>query len=97
ENIIEQAFVLCRGGMIEVSHLPPELRPKTGTGASRGKAISLESIEKLSIVEALHRRNGNRKRAANDLGINVSTLYRKIKTFGIDAPQVDGRGRRRYC
>ncbi len=27
ENIIEQAFVLCRGGLIEMNHLPPELRP----------------------------------------------------------------------
>ncbi len=30
ENIIEQAFVLCRGGMIELHHLPPELRPVAG-------------------------------------------------------------------
>ena len=57
--------------------------------------MSLEAIEKLFVAETLQRRYGNRKLAAKDLGINVSTLYRKIKTLGIDAPETDGRGRRR--
>jgi PAS domain S-box-containing protein len=94
ENIIEQAFVLCRGGMIELNHLPPELRPSTGRVDQNGHPMSLEAIEKLFINEALHRRNGSRKLAARDLGINVSTLYRKIRTLGIETPEVDGRGRR---
>ncbi|MDD4061928.1 MAG: sigma 54-interacting transcriptional regulator [Kiritimatiellae bacterium] len=95
ENIIEQAFVLCRGGRIELSHLPPELRPTTGRGLPEGQPMSLEAIEKLFLSETLQRRNGNRAQAARDLGINVSTLYRKIKTLGIDTPEEDGRGRRR--
>jgi len=95
ENIIEQAFVLCRGGMIESSHLPPELRPTAGRGVPDGQPMRLEAIEKLFITETLDRRNGNRKMAAKDLGINVSTLYRKIKALGIETPGVDGRGRRR--
>jgi len=95
ENIIEQAFVLCRGGMIELSHLPPELRPTAGREASEGQPMSLKAIEKLFITETLQRRNGNRKLAARDLGISVSTLYRKIGTYGIERPDADGRGRRR--
>jgi len=94
ENIIEQAFVLCRGGMIELNHLPPELRPTAGHGGPEGQPMSLEAIEKLFITETLQRRNGSRKLAAQDLGINISTLYRKIQTLGIDTPQADGRGRR---
>ena len=94
ENIIEQAFVLCRGGIIELSHLPPELRPTAGRGVSRGRPSSLKAIEKLFITETLQRRNGNRKLAAQDLGINVSTLYRKIRTLGIETPDADGRGQR---
>ncbi|MGC9455199.1 MAG: sigma-54 interaction domain-containing protein [Phycisphaerae bacterium] len=97
ENIIEQAFVLCRGGMIELSHLPPELRPTTGHHVAEGRPMSLRDMEKLFITETLHRRNGNRKRVARDLGISVSTLYRKIKAYGIDAPEADGRGRRRLA
>jgi len=94
ENIIEQAFVLCRGGMIELNHLPPELRPTSGRGSQDGQPMTLETIEKLFITETLQRRNGNRKQAAQDLGINVSTLYRKIKTLGIETPDVDGRAQR---
>ena len=94
ENIIEQAFVLCRGGMIEMNHLPPELRPTASPGAPSGQPMSLNAIEKLFITETLQRRHGNRKLAAGDLGINVSTLYRKIQAFGIETPEVDGRGRR---
>ena len=56
--------------------------------------MSLEAIERLFIAETLQRRNGNRKLAARDLGINVSTLYRKIRTLGIETPEADGRGRR---
>ena len=37
ENIIEQAFVLCRGGVIELNHLPPELRPATTAGRDESR------------------------------------------------------------
>ncbi|MBN1355220.1 sigma 54-interacting transcriptional regulator [bacterium] len=94
ENIIEQAFVLCGSGMIELSHLPPEFRPTAGHGIRYDQPMSLKEIEKLIISETLENRGGNRKLAAEDLGINVSTLYRKIRTLGIEVPDRDGRGRR---
>jgi PAS domain S-box-containing protein len=94
ENLIEQAFVLCRGGMIELHHLPPELRPAgRHDGASRSGPASLQSMEKSLIAEALRRHHGNRRRAAKELGIDASTLYRKIKSFGIELPSADGRTR----
>ncbi|MBS3733722.1 MAG: sigma 54-interacting transcriptional regulator [Phycisphaerae bacterium] len=95
ENIIEQAFVLCRGGMIELNHLPPELRPTSAGQSASAAPMTLDSVEKLFICEAMQRRNGNRKLAAADLGIHVSTLYRKIHALGIDTPPCDGRGQRR--
>jgi PAS domain S-box-containing protein len=95
ENIIEQAFVLCRGGMIELNHLPPELRPAGPASTGHGQPMSLELMEKLFITETLQRRKGNRKLTARDLGIDVSTLYRKIKSLGIETPQADGRSRRK--
>ncbi len=95
ENIIEQAFVLCRGDTIELHHLPPELRPAgAATGMDIG-AMSLAAMEKHLVAEALRRHKGNRKRAARDLGIDTSTLFRKIKALDIDTPDIDGRGRRR--
>jgi PAS domain S-box-containing protein len=94
ENIIEQAFVLCRSGIIEPHHLPPELRAGPRAAREGRSPMSLKTMEKLLISEVLQRRGGNRKMASRDLGIDVSTLYRKIKAFGIDVPDSDGRRRR---
>jgi len=94
ENIIEQAFVLCRGGMIDVHHLPPELRPAASFSTETSGVMNLHTMEKVLITDILRRHKGNRKRAARDLGIDTSTLYRKIKTLQIDVPETDGRGRR---
>ncbi len=91
ENIIEQAFVLCRGGLIEFHHLPPELRPFGRTGSSQFRPASLTAMEKHMIAEALRLYRGNRGKTAGALGIDVSTLYRKIKKFSIDVPETDGR------
>jgi PAS domain S-box-containing protein len=93
ENIIEQAFVLCRGGIIELHHLPPELRPSSSP-AEAVNPMSLQAMERLLVTEVLRNRRGNRRQAASDLGINPSTLYRKIKSLGIEVPEIDGRGRR---
>ena len=95
ENIIEQAFVLCRGGWIELHHLPPELRPYGTIGAGRLRPTSLEAMEKHLIGETLRRYSGNRRRAARELGIDPSTLYRKIRTLELDVPEGDGRSRKR--
>jgi PAS domain S-box-containing protein len=93
ENIIEQAFVLCRGGLIELHHLPPELRPAGPSARETLNPMNLQAMEKLLIADTLRRCRGNRKRTARTLGIDPSTLYRKIKAFRIDAPETDGRRR----
>jgi transcriptional regulator of acetoin/glycerol metabolism len=90
ENIIEQAFVLCRSGLIELHHLPPELRP-AHSGAGGSSPMTLQAMEEYMIVETLRRHHGNRKRAARQLGIDPSTLYRKIRAAGIELPDYDGR------
>ncbi len=94
ENIIEQAFVLCRGGVIETSHLPSELRPAATSRGEHPQGTSLDAMEKNLISQTLQRQRGNRKRTAKDLGINISTLYRKIKALNIQPPDLDGRGKR---
>lgn len=96
ENIIEQAFVLCRGGIIELEHLPPELRPSSSPAdREEVQPMSLHAMERFLIEQALRRYSGNRKDAARALGIDVSTLYRKIRHLGIRTPDADGRGQRR--
>jgi PAS domain S-box-containing protein len=94
ENIIEQAFVLCRGMTIELHHLPPELRPAAASGVKSLAPMSLKAMEQVMITEVLRRHAGNRKAAAQDLGIDPSTLYRKIKALHIAVPETDGRCRK---
>ena len=95
ENIIEQAFVLCRGGLIEVHHLPPELRPSGLAADTLDGGMSLRSMERHLIEAALQRSGGNRQRAARELGINPSTLYRKLKALEVQPPSVGRRNRHR--
>jgi PAS domain S-box-containing protein len=95
ENIIEQAFVLCRGRLIELHHLPPELRPSGASGLGRSNPMSLQAMEKLLISEALRRHKGSRSKAANQLGVNPSTLYRKLKVLKIDFQKEDISKQRR--
>jgi transcriptional regulator with PAS, ATPase and Fis domain len=85
ENILEQAFVLCRDRIIELHHLPAELRPVGPAKYAGPGPMSLQSMEKLLIREALRRHKGNRTKAALQLGINPSTLYRKMKTLRIES------------
>ncbi|MDD5698165.1 MAG: sigma 54-interacting transcriptional regulator [Victivallaceae bacterium] len=93
ENIIEQAFVLCRGNIIEIHHLPFELRPETAPGGDSFSSLSLPAMEKRLIAETLQRCGGNRTKTARELDINPSTLYRKIKAFSIELPESDGRNK----
>ena len=93
ENIIEHAFVLCHEGEIETSHLPPSLLqlPKNGAAEYGSIEDSVRLSEEESIINALKRNNFNRLAAAKDLGIHKSTLFRKIKKYGIPLPEIDGR------
>jgi transcriptional regulator with PAS, ATPase and Fis domain len=55
--------------------------------------MTLQDLEALHIVDALRRHEGNRTAAAKELGINPSTLFRKIKAMNIPVPEGDGRQR----
>jgi transcriptional regulator with PAS, ATPase and Fis domain len=91
-NIIEHAFVLCRGGLIEPTHLPPYVRAATPADCAPAFAgMTLEAMERFLITEALRRNHGSRKEAARQLGIDKSTLFRKVKSLGIELPEEDGR------
>jgi len=88
ENIIEHAFVLCRSGLIDPHHLPPEMRGSHVPARLRtAGARTLKSLEELHIADALRRHEGNRTAAARELGINPSTLFRKMKSLGNQAPE----------
>ncbi len=84
ENAIEHAFVLCRGGLIELRHLPEPLRSFAEPSQGFTTGLTLAEMEARVIMEALSRNNGKKTAAARELGINKTTLWRKMKRLGLD-------------
>lgn len=82
ENAIERALVLCEGDKITLADLPQALqlgeagRPTTEEGTLKQR---VEAFERLTILQTLERVGGDRRRAAELLGIGLSTIYRKLE------------------
>lgn len=85
ENVIEHAFVVCNLEAIKTEHLPMKLQAalkdlNLEENNSEGKS-PLEEAEKELIEKALKKYDGNRSKTANELGINKTTLWRKMKKY----------------
>jgi PAS domain S-box-containing protein len=85
ENIIEHAFVLCRGKVIELEHLPGEIAGRMKAAGIGGEALGdpLRESEAKVIREILIANAGHRGKTARALGMHPSTLWRKMKRLGI--------------
>ena len=84
ENIIERAFILCRAGEIERHHLPDFLCAQPGAPATIPQRYrSFRRMEEAFLRSALDRNDWNRQKTARELGIHKTTLFRKMKAFGI--------------
>jgi transcriptional regulator with PAS, ATPase and Fis domain len=84
ENALEHAVVLTRGSLIEAAHLPERItkRRKEPLVAERSFLNpTLEVIERAYIMWVLQAEGGNKTRAAEVLGIDPSTLYRKLSRY----------------
>jgi transcriptional regulator with PAS, ATPase and Fis domain len=90
QNAIEYAVVLARQDLITVKELPAEVRlpvalQKTERAKQHaGRAQSLIDMERNAILQALAQTHGNKKKAADLLGIQRPTLYNKIKRYAIE-------------
>jgi len=80
ENLLERALIFAEGQSISTSDLS---LPRSETPVVPAPA-TLQSLERQAIIAALHRWEGNRTRAAAELGITRRTLLNKIRNFGID-------------
>ncbi|HEV2913476.1 MAG TPA: sigma-54 dependent transcriptional regulator [Pyrinomonadaceae bacterium] len=84
QNAIERAFTLS-GDQIDLDSLPPRVRDAAGGQTTMrdpdGLRPTLEEIERRHIFETLASVNQDKARAANILGIDLSTLYRKLKRY----------------
>jgi len=86
ENVIERATIIRDQALITVNDLPDLVRAPVGeaTVASMvGGMISLDELERTHILKVLETVGGHKKRAADILRINPSTLYRKLLRYGV--------------
>jgi len=86
ENIIERGVALSTGNSIETAHLPEDLRELSIKTFRRkeGKIPSLEDQEMSYITWVLNEVGGNKTLAAQILGIDRVSLWRKLKKYGLD-------------
>ena len=87
ENAIEHCFVLCNGEVIQVECLPKRIREfneqaSVLDNSSRQKGF--KETEKELIISVLEKNNHNRPKAAKELNIDPSTLWRKMKKHNIN-------------
>jgi DNA-binding NtrC family response regulator len=84
-SVIERAAVEANFGRIEAQHLPAELRREAEAGAeSRYRSASSDEEERESILIALEQTGGALGRAAELLGMGRTTLWRKLKQYGLN-------------
>jgi len=89
-NAIERAVIMAKGNQINLEDLPAELRSRTapatkgnGTPLEVGALVSMEKLEEAHLRKVLER-TGNLAEAAEVLGIDQATLYRKRKKIGLE-------------
>ncbi len=86
QNVIEHAVVLCRGERIEIECLPGELVEGTSGGNGGGPKLAggpLPEAEAAAILRTLQEHGGHRGKTAAALGIDKTTLWRKMRKYGI--------------
>jgi DNA-binding NtrC family response regulator len=79
-NVMERATILTDGNTVFPEHLPYEIQKQSDTSAS---SLTLSSVEKKHIEKVLQHTKGNKTKAAEYLGIGLTTLYRKIEEYHI--------------
>ena len=88
ENVICRSLVLETSELLQAATLPAELAPvgapaqPAATSAATPVRATLADVERQAIADAVDRSGGNLTRAARALGINRTTLYRKLKKHG---------------
>ncbi len=81
-QVLERAVVAAAGGVIHLADLPETLRGSPAAAVA-GPILTLAEVERQHLLGVLERLGGNKKGAAEALGIDRSTLYAKLKSYGI--------------
>ena len=87
ENCIERAVALGSGPMLHVTDLPTNLQnphwAASAVPASGEPVVRLRELERQAILRAVSEVRGDKLQAARILGIGKTTLYRKLKEYGV--------------
>jgi two-component system response regulator HydG len=86
ENCIRHALAVTSGPWIEWKDLPHEVRSAETAVPGARPLTYLEEVERRAILDALDSTSGQRLSAAKLLGIGKTTLYSKLKQYGIEEP-----------
>lgn len=92
QNVIERAVLLGKGPRITIADLPAHITqgvPVATVAASTRQTLkeALEGPERQIILQVLRENNWNRNLTADQLGINRTTLYKKMKKLGLENPK----------
>jgi two-component system, NtrC family, response regulator HydG len=80
KHALEHSFILSRGALIEVEHLPPEIRQQTLEALATPRQ---ERVSKERLTQAMGQAGGNKAKAARILEVSRQTLYRKMREHGM--------------
>ena len=86
-NVLERGVALCQGELIADDDLPPSVRERRpadflhGLGAAVARRMTLAELEREFIEAVLADEAGNKTRAAQRLGLDRKTLYRKLDEY----------------
>jgi DNA-binding NtrC family response regulator len=91
QNVVERAVLLGNGEVIELEDLPPALRDLRGPvmanfANEEGLKSALQEPERRMILQVLESTGWSRNLTAEKLGINRTTLYKKMKRLGLEDP-----------
>jgi two-component system response regulator HydG len=87
-SVVESASIRSGSPRIEAQHLPPSIRDPGGAGSTRREERYRSLVpdeERQAIVGALEEADGSRSRAAEILGMSRTTLWRRMKEYGLSA------------
>jgi len=86
ENIVQRAVIMAKGELIEPGDLPRDLRGEAPALVKREgpELIPLEELERRHIEAVLDHEGGNKTKAAEILGIDRVSLWRKLKKYGVE-------------
>lgn len=86
KGALEYAFVTCHTNQIRPSHLPETIyRGSRQPAATKQGGFNLQEVERLELIDALERANGNQSQAAKILGISRVTVWNRMKRFNIQS------------